>query len=94
MGSYGKQALKRYAEPSSSLDYQAGVKFHNAFKLDDTDFRDVHVVTLKLTFSENFTATTTEAMRFQKERVVILDAGGKVLHVSGDGPTEVPILAI
>lgn len=94
VGSYGKQALKRYAEPSSSLDYHAGVKFHQEIKLDDKNFKDVHVVTLKLTFSENFAATTTEAMRFQKERVVVLDAAGKVLHVSGDGPTEVPILAI
>lgn len=33
-------------------------------------------------------------MSFQKERVVILDAKGKVLHISGDGPTEVAILAI
>jgi hypothetical protein len=33
-------------------------------------------------------------MHFQKDRVVILDAGGRVLHISGDGPTEVPILAI
>ena len=94
VGSYGKQALKRFMDPSSSLDYHAGVKFHNELKLDDTDFRDVHVVTLKLTFSENFAASTTEAMRFQKERVVVLDANGKVLHISGDGPTEVPILAI
>ena len=33
-------------------------------------------------------------MQFEKERVVILDAKGKVLHISGDGPTEVPVLAI
>lgn len=94
VGSYGKQALKRYLEPSSSLDYLAGVKFHNAFKLDGKNFKDVHVVTLKLTFSENFAASTTEGMHFQKERLVVLDAAGKVLHISGDGPTEVPILAI
>jgi hypothetical protein len=94
VGKYGKQVLKRYAEPSSRLDYHAGVRFHKEFKLGDKTFNDVHVVTLKLTFSQNFTATMTEGMRFEKERVVILDASGKVLHISGDGPTEVPILAI
>jgi hypothetical protein len=32
-------------------------------------------------------------MQFEKERVVILDAKGKVLQI-GDSPTEVPIVAI
>lgn len=94
VGKYGKQAFKRYAEPSSRLDYHASVKFHKAFMLGDKTFTDVHVVTLKLNFDQNFAATTTEGMHFEKERVVILDAEGKVLHISGDGPTEVPILAI
>jgi hypothetical protein len=94
VGKYGKQVLKRYTEPSSRLDYHAGVKFHKEFKLGDKTFNDVHVVTLKLTFDQNFAATTTEGMHFQKERVVILDDKGKVLHISGDGPTEVPILAM
>jgi hypothetical protein len=91
---YGSQAFKRYAEPSSRLDYRAGVKFHKEFKLGDKTFNDVHVVALKLTFDQNFAATATEGMHFEKERMVILDAGSKVLHISGDGPTEVPILAI
>ncbi len=94
VGKYGKQVLQRYAEPSSHLDYHAGVKFHKEFKLGDKAFHDVHVVTLKLTFDQNFAATTTEGMHFEKERVVVLDAQGKVLHISGDGPTEVPILAM
>jgi hypothetical protein len=94
VGKYGKQVLNRYMQPSSSLDYHAGVKFHKEFKLDDKTFNDVHVVTLKLIFSQNFVATQTEGMQFEKERVVILDAKGKVLHISGDGPTEVPVLAI
>ncbi|MCX6872199.1 MAG: hypothetical protein NTW21_00085 [Verrucomicrobia bacterium] len=94
VGTYGKQALNRYMQPSSRLDYHAGVKFHKEFKLDDKTFNDVHVVTLKLIFSQNFVATQTEGMQFEKERVVILDAKGKVLHLSGDGPTEVPVLAI
>lgn len=91
---YGKQVLKRHAEPSSRLDYHANIKFHKEFKLGDKTFNGVHVVTLKLTFDQNFAATATEGMHFQKERVVVLDAKGKVLDISGDGPTEVPILAI
>jgi hypothetical protein len=51
------------------------------------------VVTLILIFEQDYAATSTDAMHFEKERVVVLDAGGKVLHISGDGPTEVPILA-
>ena len=91
---YGKQAFNRYAEPSSSLSYQAGVKFHKEFKLGEKSFSGVNVVTLKLTFSQNFSATQTEGMQIQKERVVVLDASGKVLQISGDGETEVPIMAI
>jgi hypothetical protein len=94
VANYGKQVLNRYTEPNSCLDYHAGVKFHKLLKLDDKTFKDVHVVTLKLTFAQNFAATQTEGMRFVKERVVVLDAEGKVLHISGDGPTAVPILAI
>jgi hypothetical protein len=94
VGKYGKQALNRFMQPSSRLDYHAGVKFHKEFKLDDKTFNDVHVVTLKLIFSQNFVASQTEGMQFEKERIVILDDKGKVQHISGDGPTEVPILAI
>ena len=94
VGKYGKQVLKRYLEPSSRLNYRAGVKFHKEFKLGDKTFNDVHVVTLKLTFDQSFAATGTEGMHFEKERVVVLDAEGKVLHISGDGPTEVPIMVI
>ena len=94
VGAYGKQKFKRYTQPSSRLDYQASVAFHKEFAHQGRAFKDVHVVTLKLTFSQNFAATQTEGMEFRKQRVVILDAEGKVLHISGDGPTEVPILAI
>ena len=94
VANYGKQVFKRYNEPNSRLDYHAGVKLHKLLKLDDKTFKDVHVVTLKLTFTQHFAATQTEGMRFEKTRVVVLDAEGKVLHISGDGPTEVPILAV
>ncbi len=91
---YGKQNMKGYAEPSSRLDYHADVKFHKEFKFDGITYNDVHVVTMKLTFSENFAADSTAGMQFQKERMVVLDKGGKALLVTGDGPTEVPILMI
>lgn len=92
VGQYGKKAIKSYGEPSSSLDYHASCKLHKEFKVEDKVFTDVYVVTLKLTFVQKFVATQTAAMNFNKERVVILDSAGKVLHISGDGPTEVPIM--
>jgi hypothetical protein len=94
VGDFGKQEFKRYIEPSSSVDYHASVVFHAQFEQDDRKFTDVHVVTLNLVFKQNFAATDTEGMEFTKVRTVVLDAKGKVLAVFGDGPTEVPVLAI
>jgi hypothetical protein len=91
---YQKQVFERYMEPSSSLTYQAASTFHPQFEHGGRKFKDVHVVTLKLSFSQNFAATVTEGMEFQKERAVVLDVAGKVLAIIGDGPTEVPVLAI
>lgn len=92
--SYGKQELERYAEPSSRLDYQATVARHADFALDGKTYQDVYVVTLKLTFSEQFAATLTEGIFFTKQRTVVLDSIGKVLAVSGDGVVEVAIMAM
>jgi hypothetical protein len=94
VGNYGKKALTRYSEPSSNLDYHAGIKFHQEFNLEGKAFKEVHVVTLKLSFSQHFAATATEGFSFEKQRVVVLDANGKVLHVAGDGLTEALIMAI
>ncbi len=94
VGNYGKKALTRFSEPSSNLGYHAGIKFHQEFKLEGKTFKEVHVVTLKLSFSQHFAATATEGFSFEKERVVVLDANGKVLHVVGDGLTEALIMAI
>jgi hypothetical protein len=91
---YGKQSHKRYLEPSSRLDYHARIKFQMEFIIDGKTFKNVNVVDLKLKFSQTFLASTTEGMHFEKARVVVLDAEGKVLYISGDGPTEVPIFAI
>ena len=86
--------FKSYAMPSSRVDYHAVVQFHKEFKLDYKTFVDVNVVTLKLGFSANFTAEATSGIQFEKNRIVILDAANKVLHVSGDGPTEVPVMML
>lgn len=90
----GKQVLKAYAQPTSHVDYQAAVAFHKEFTSGEKTFKNVHVVTLKLKFSQNFVTDQTSGMFFTKERVVVLDDAGKVLHISGDGPTEVPIMAM
>ena len=94
VGNFSKQAIKSHAEPFSQLDYNATVELHKEFKQGDKTFTDVHVVTLKLSFAQYFSSTPADGMHFQKERVVILDAGGKVLHIAGDGPTNVHILSI
>lgn len=91
---YGKTRMKRYAEPSSALKYTAAVKRHERFELDGKSWQNVDVVTLKLEFRQSFCATGTEAFGFTKERTVVFDARGKVLHVSGDGVTDVPVMAI
>ncbi len=91
---YGKARMKRYAEPSSALKYTAAVKRHDRFELDGKNWQNVDVVTLKLEFRQSFCASGTEAFGFTKERTVVFDAQGKVLHVSGDGVTDVPVMAI
>ncbi len=91
---YAKKGFKSYAKPSSRLNYQASVQFHGEFKLDGKTFKDVNVVTMELTFSANFTAEATSGMTLEKKRIVVLDAGNKVLHLSGDGPTEAAIMML
>jgi hypothetical protein len=88
------QHFSTYIEPASSVDYHASVAFHEEFTQSGKKFSKVHVVTLKLRFSQNFVTEPTSGMQFEKERVVVLDEHGKVLHLSGDGPTQVPVLAV
>ena len=57
-------------------------------KLKGKSFAEVHVVTLHLSFEQNFGATTTEGMHFDRKRIVIFDDLGNLLHISGDGGTE------
>lgn len=91
---FGKQKLSRYSAPGSNFHYQARVSKHESFEIDGKTFTNVSVVTLSMTFSESFVTTVTEGMDFAKKREVVFDAAGKVLHCSGDGETQVPIMAI
>jgi hypothetical protein len=91
---YGQESFTRYAEPSSRVEYTAKVAAHDSFSHEKSTFTNVRVVTLKLTFNQNFCATGTEGLAFEKERKVVFDAAGTILLVLGDGPTETPILAI
>jgi hypothetical protein len=86
--------LKRFTKPGSHFGYRASVRATGLLELDGKTFVDVYVVTMTMKFNQSFVTTTTEAMDFEKERVVVLDQDGKVLHVSGDGPTEAMVLAI
>ncbi len=91
---YGKQTVTRFIEPSSELNYQAIVTKEATVELDGKKFSDVYLVTMKLNFSENFAASDTTGMMFTKERKVVLDKDGKVLHISGDGETQAAVIAI
>jgi len=91
---FGKQKLHRYSAPASRFHYEAQVAKHKTFEVDGKTFTHVSVVTLSTSFSEKFVTTVTEGIEFTKKRVVIFDAAGKVLHTSGDGETEVPIMTI
>ena len=90
---YGKQTVKRHQAPSSDVNYQASTIFKKEFIIDGKTFNDVNVITLKLAFNQSFCASGTEGMHIKKERIVIVDDAGIVLHISGDGPTGVPIFA-
>lgn len=91
---FGKQKLTRYSAPGSHFHYQARVSKQETFELDGKTFTKVSVVTLSLSFSQQFVTTLTEGMDIAKTRTVVFDAAGKVIHCSGDGETEVPIMAI
>lgn len=91
---YSKVPMKRYTEPSSRLEYRATAKARPTFEHEGRRFENVRVVTLRIDFRQFFCATQTEGMHFTKERTLVFDAAGKLLLVTGDGPTEAPVLAI
>ena len=86
---YQKKAWKeRVHEPSSKLDYTATVTHHETFALDGKNYKNVHVVTMKMTFQTSLTVEAFGGTDFSKKRTVVLDAAGKVLAVSGDKAEE------
>ena len=91
---YEKQTDKRHQAPSSNVNYQASTIFKKEFIIDGKTFNNVNVITLKLAFNQSFCASGTEGMHIKKERIVIVDDADIVLHISGDGPTDVPIFVI
>ena len=91
---FGKQEFKGFIQPTSNLTYAASVTSHPTLELDGKTFTNVRVVTMTLEFGQSFCVQQSAAMHFSKERKVVFDANGKILHISGDGPTEAPMMAI
>jgi hypothetical protein len=91
---YGEQKLVRFAQPSSAFTYHAKVSKPAAYEIDGKSLQNVTVVTMTLTFRQNFVATVAEGFSFEKTREVVFDKDGKILHVQGDGDVEVPIFAM
>ena len=82
---YRKIAWKgRVNEPSSKLDYAANVALKDTVTVDGKDFKNVYVVTMKMTFQTSLTDKAFGGTSFQKERTVVLDAKGIVLAIAGD----------
>lgn len=79
-GSNGIRMLK------SELHYTAAVARHEHYESDGREFQGVSVVTMKLSWSQY--CGNVCAMGFQKERVVVFDAAGKIIAVLLDGATR------
>lgn len=94
MKDHGQRKLTRYAQPSSGFNYRAGVARHDTYELDGKPLHNVTVVTMSMTFRQNFVASMTEGFSFEKSRSVIFDKDGKLLGVRGDGDVEVPVFAM
>jgi len=72
--------------PHGDLTYGAWVEHREAHEMDGRRFENVWVVTMKLKLNLYFGSLS--ALDFIKERVVVIDADGRVLAVVGDGPTH------
>lgn len=90
---YGQQKLVRFTQPSSGFTYQAKVSKHAAYEIDGKSLENVTVVTMTMKFHQNFVASVADGFQFGKSRIVVFDKDGKILHVKGDGDTEVPVFS-
>jgi hypothetical protein len=68
---------------SSSLTYHASIEQRAELRLDGRAYRDVYAATLSLSWSGVCGPLCAQWVR--KERVVVLDARGRVVAVVGDG---------
>lgn len=80
----GKREMK-----TSSLKYNAQIKFHPNFQLKGQKFTNVYLVSMNLNWSQ--VCGDLCALIFGKVRTVILDKNGKVLFVDGDEETPVMV---
>ena len=88
---FGKLQLNRYSAPTSHFRYLAKVAKHESFELDGKEFTNVSVVTLSMSFQQSYVTATTAGMSFTKKRVVVFDAQGKCIYISGDEHADCPI---
>lgn len=91
---YGQQKLVRYSQPSSAFTYQAKVSKPAAYELDGKPLQHVTVVTMTLSFRQNFVATVAEGFHFEKTRTVVFDKAGNILGTQGDGDVRVMIFSM
>lgn len=80
----GKKQMK-----TSSLKYDAEVKFYPNFQLKNQKFTNIYLVSMNLNWSQ--ICGDLCALVFGKVRTVILDKNGKVLLVDGDEETPVMV---
>lgn len=74
---------------TSALNYSAEIKFQPDFELNEKKFKDVYVVSMRLSWYQ-FCGDLC-AMSFGKDRTVVLDKNGRILFVDGDGKPPVMV---
>jgi hypothetical protein len=94
VGEYGRQKLNRYAQPSSAFTYQAEVSKPATYELDGKSLQNVSVVTMTLSFRQQFVASVAEGFAFEKKREVVFDKDGTIIHVVGDGDVPIAIFSM
>jgi hypothetical protein len=81
-------------DPSSRFDYSATVRVQENHPVDGKVLPRLDVVKMTLKFREFLVLHNTQGIQFDQEREVILFPLGKILRVTGDGETEVPVVSI
>lgn len=80
--SYEDKSNKGFFYPVAHFGYDAKADFHTSVHVQGKLYSDVYVVKMNLRFSA--WAGPEAAVRFAKERTVVMDREGKVLKVHGD----------